>query len=60
MMGEVSNNDERTGSATRGAIVRRRKRGRTAVAGLSRRLRASDDVPSSGQIVFRSASQILR
>ena len=27
---------------------------------LSRRLRAADDVPASGQIVFRSTSQILR
>jgi hypothetical protein len=44
----------------RGAIVRRRKRGQPAVAALSRRLRAPADVPSSGQIVFRSASQILR
>lgn len=60
MMGEVSNSDERNGSASRGAILRRRKRGRTAIAGLSRRLRAPDDVPDSGQIVFRSASQILR
>jgi hypothetical protein len=60
MMGEVSNSDERNGSVTRGAIVRRRRRGRTAIAGLSRRLRASDDVPASGQIVFRAASQILR
>jgi hypothetical protein len=60
MMGEVSNNDERTASVSRGAILRRRKRGRAAIAGLSRRLRAPDDVPASGQIVFRSASQILR
>jgi hypothetical protein len=60
MMGEVSNGDERNGSVSKGSILRRRKRGRTAVAPLSRRLRASDDVPTSGQIVFRSASQILR
>jgi hypothetical protein len=60
MMGEVSNNDERNGTVSRGSISRRRKRGRTAVAALSRRLRAPDDVPASGQIVFRSASQILR
>jgi hypothetical protein len=60
MMGEVSNNDERNGTVSRGSILRRRKRGRTAVAALSRRLRAPDDVPASGQIVFRSASQILR
>jgi hypothetical protein len=60
MMGEVSNNDERNQSGSRAAILRRRKRGRNAVAGLSRRLRAADDVPDSGQIVFRSANQILR
>jgi hypothetical protein len=33
---------------------------RRAVAGLQRRLRAADDVPAAGQIVLRSASQILR
>jgi hypothetical protein len=60
MMAEVSNNDGRTSAISKGAILRRRKRGRTAVAALSRRLRAPGDVPASGQIVFRSASQILR
>ncbi len=60
MMGEVSNSDERNQSGSKGAILRRRKRGRTVVAALSRRLRAADDVPASGQIVFRSANQILR
>jgi hypothetical protein len=64
MMGEVSNSEEhseeRNNSISRGAILRRRRRGRTAVAALSRRLRAPDDVPASGQIVFRSANQILR
>jgi hypothetical protein len=64
MMGGVSNSDERNQSGSRGAIglslFRRRKRGRTVVAALSRRLRAADDVPASGQIVFRSANQILR
>jgi hypothetical protein len=61
MMGEVSNSDERNQSGSKGAIaLRRRKRGRTVVAALSRRLRAADDAPASGQIVFRSANQILR
>jgi hypothetical protein len=61
MMGEVSNRDERNNSISRGAILRPRKRGRPAVAALSRRLRAPQDVPASGQIVFRSsANQILR
>jgi hypothetical protein len=60
MMGEVSNSDERNNPTSRGAILRPRKRGRTAIAPLSRRLRAPDDVPASGQIVFRSTSQILR
>jgi hypothetical protein len=60
MMGEVSNRDERAAAISKGAIVRPRKRRQPAVAALSRRLRAPDDVPPSGQIVFRSASQILR
>jgi hypothetical protein len=60
MMGGVSNLDERNQSSWKGAILRRRKRGRAVIAGLSRRLRAADDVPDSGQIVFRSTSQILR
>ncbi|HVV48345.1 MAG TPA: hypothetical protein VHO06_01680 [Polyangia bacterium] len=33
---------------------------RGTVAGLQRRLRARDAVPSSGQIVFRAANQTLR
>ncbi|HMC95821.1 MAG TPA: hypothetical protein VKO16_13730 [Polyangia bacterium] len=33
---------------------------RGTVAGLQRRLRARDEVPTSGQIVFRGASQTLR
>lgn len=60
MMGEVSNHDERNQSSWKGTILRRRKRGRAVIAGLSRRLRAAGDVPASGQIVFRSTSQILR
>jgi hypothetical protein len=60
MMGEVSNHDERNQSSWKETILRRRKRGRAVIAGLSRRLRAAGDVPASGQIVFRSASQILR
>jgi hypothetical protein len=33
---------------------------RNVVAGLQRRLRARDEVPSWGQIVLRSGSQTLR
>ncbi|HEY5090064.1 MAG TPA: hypothetical protein VIK30_08845 [Polyangia bacterium] len=33
---------------------------RGAVAGLQRRLRARDEVPTSGQIVLRTVSQTLR
>jgi hypothetical protein len=33
---------------------------RNVVAGLQRRLRSRDEVPAWGQIVIRSASQILR
>ena len=54
MLGEVSKAD---GRVIRIASGSRRRR---AVAGLQRRLRASDDVPVAGQIVFRAASQILR
>jgi hypothetical protein len=60
MMGEVSNGHAAATAIPGGAILRRRKRGRTPVAALSRRLRAPGEVPSSGKIVFRSANQILR
>ncbi|HXT95018.1 MAG TPA: hypothetical protein VN853_01890 [Polyangia bacterium] len=33
---------------------------RATLAGLQRRLRARDTIPTSGQIVFRAASQTLR
>ena len=33
---------------------------RGVVAGLQRRVRARDEIPASGQIVFRSVNQILR
>jgi hypothetical protein len=42
-----------------GSVLRPRRR-RRAVPGLQRRLRADEDVPAAGQIVLRSASQILR
>jgi hypothetical protein len=61
MMGEVSSRIERS------SRIAKRKRGRAAVAPLVARatrpavtrLRASGRVPASGQIVFRSSSQIL-
>ncbi|HEV3030741.1 MAG TPA: hypothetical protein VG319_03825 [Polyangia bacterium] len=44
----------------RGSVLITPVRRRGAVPGLQRRLRAVQDVPSSGRIVFRSDSQILR
>lgn len=41
-------------------IVRPRKRRRGAIASFRRKLNVPDDIPASGRIVFRSASQILR
>jgi hypothetical protein len=60
MMGEVSSNDARGNRVPKGAILRRRKRARPDIAPLIGRLRARGEVPASGQIVFRSANQVLR
>lgn len=60
MMGELSSRGERTTELPKAAILRHRKRGRPAVAPFVARLRAPGEVPASGRIVFRSASQILR
>jgi len=55
MLGEFSNAEARASRSVLRPLSRRR-----AVPGLQRRLRAPDAVPAAGQIVFRSASQILR
>jgi hypothetical protein len=59
MMGELSNRGRRTNEISKGAILRPRKRGRSAIAPFVSRLRARNEVPASGRIVFRAASQIL-
>jgi hypothetical protein len=56
MLGEFSNADARASRVAKGSVNRRRR----VVAGLQRRLRAPDEVPAAGLIVFRSGSQILR
>jgi hypothetical protein len=66
MLGEVFDADANADADARarripnGSVLRPSTRRRAAVPGMQRRLRAPDDVPSSGQIVFRAASQILR
>jgi hypothetical protein len=60
MMGEFSNRGERTKEIPKRATLRHRKRRRPASAPFVARLRARGEVPASGRIVFRSASQILR
>jgi hypothetical protein len=59
MLGEFSNADGR-GRSPRTSVLGAAGARRSTVAGLQRRLRARDEVPSSGQIVLRSANQILR
>lgn len=63
MLGEYSNDsshaDGQGSRVPKGSILRPLRR-RRAVPGLQRRLRAPDEVPVAGQIVLRSASQILR
>jgi hypothetical protein len=44
----------------KGSILRPPGRRAPLAAGLQRRLRAREEVPASGQIVFRAASQVLR
>jgi hypothetical protein len=63
MLGEISKAENRARRAPRMSksvlITTMRRRG--AVPGLQRRLRAVNDVPSSGQIVFRGGvCQVLR
>jgi len=60
MLGEISNAEKRARRVPRGSVLVTPVRRRGAVPGLQRRLRAVQDVPSSGRIVFRSDSQILR
>jgi hypothetical protein len=60
MLGEVSNIDVSASRVPKGSILRPPGRRRAVAPGLQRRLRAAEEVPASGQIVLRSASQILR
>jgi hypothetical protein len=63
MLGEFSKGERRARRIPKGSVLITPGRARGAVPGLQRRLRASDDVPASGQIVFRrgrTASLILR
>ncbi|MEA2696357.1 MAG: hypothetical protein QOI66_628 [Myxococcales bacterium] len=60
MMGEVSGSSARTNRISKVAILRSPKRRRGAVPGFHRRLRSTDDVPSSGQIVFRAGRSIVQ
>jgi hypothetical protein len=63
MLGDISNGERRARRVPKGSVLITPGRRRGAVPGLQRRLRANDDVPASGQIVFRfgkSASLILR
>jgi hypothetical protein len=60
MLGELSNAEARASRISKGSILRSASRRRRAVPGLERRLRAGHDVPAAGQIVLRSANQILR
>jgi hypothetical protein len=58
MLGESP--DGRVRSLQKGFVLVSAGPRRGTVAGLQRRLRARDEVPTSGQIVFRGASQTLR
>jgi hypothetical protein len=60
MLGEISNAENRARRVPRGSVLITPSRRRGAVPGLQRRLRADQDVPASGQIVFRAGSVILR
>jgi hypothetical protein len=61
MLGENFNAESRVRRIPRGSVLITPSRRRGAVPGLQRRLRADQDVPASGQIVFRAgSSQILR
>jgi hypothetical protein len=60
MLAEIFKPEKRARRVPRGSVLITPARRRGAVPGLQRRLRDSHDVPASGQIVFRSGSQILR
>jgi hypothetical protein len=61
MLGDISNAEKRARRVPRGSVLITSVRRRGAVPGLQRRLRAGDDVPASGQIVFRAGfCQVLR
>jgi hypothetical protein len=60
MLAEIFKAEKRARRVPRGSVLITPARRRGAVPGLQRRLRDSHDVPASGQIVFRSGSQILR
>jgi hypothetical protein len=59
MLGEFSNAD-RVRSVPRVSVLGPSASRRGIVASLQRRLRGRDEIPAWGQIVIRSASQILR
>jgi len=59
MLGEFSNAD-RARTLPRASALGASGSRRGIVAGLQRRQRSRDDVPVWGQIVLRSANQILR
>ncbi len=58
MLGEFP--EGRVRSLQKGCVLVAAGPRRGAVAGLQRRLRVRDEVPSSGQIVFRAVSQTPR
>ena len=60
MLAEIFKAEKRARRVSRGSVLITPTRRRGAVPGLQRRLRDAHDVPPSGQIVFRSGSQILR
>jgi hypothetical protein len=59
MLGEFSNPD-RSRSLPRVSVLGASPSKRGVVAGLQRRQRSRDEVPTWGQIVLRSGSQTLR
>jgi len=59
MLGEFSNAD-RIRTVPRVSVLSPAGARRNVVAGLQRRQRGRDEVPAWGQIVIRTASQILR
>jgi hypothetical protein len=59
MLGDFSNAEGRARAGSKSSVLVTSSK-RSTVAGLQRRVRGRDDVPASGQIVLRAASQILR